>query len=210
MTSCPDEPELLALVDGDLEASRGDAVLDHLGDCADCRATIAHAEAALCYALGGLADQERTATPVTRSSPLSIRRLLPFAAAAALLVSIGLLAATRSGERKSLTTADADSGPDVGPSQVAVGTTLHPARPLTLDERLDALLAETRALAARQLDDADDVDYGAISALAAAESRTTLIGVEAGRASLAAVVSDFPGTDAAVRARAALDDLGDE
>lgn len=187
MTSCPAESDLLALVDGDLDSARAEELTDHLALCPECALSLARAEAALCYALGGLADQERTAIPAAPTP-----RAVPWpqgvaALAAAVLLAAGIAALGRS-----------DAGPRSHEATVPAPTESAAA------SHLDVLLSRARALAAQRDTPAD---HAAVAALAAAEAREVAIGPGAGQAGYLGVIAAFPGSPEAQRAVEALDRL---
>lgn len=193
MTSCPAEEDLVLLVEGDLDQRRADAVTDHLVACEACRRLVGRSEAALRYALGGLADAERTAG-VARP----VRRVRWVAVSAAAGVAATLLVALAlhhdDAEAPAATTADVGT---VSPA---------PASPRTLDDEINALLARTERLAAPvHAGEGDDSDVS-LAALAAAEARIDL-GMDTGAARLRDVVERFPGSPAAREARARIASL---
>ncbi|MCE9638006.1 MAG: hypothetical protein K8T90_20080 [Planctomycetes bacterium] len=196
MTSCPAEEELVLHVEGDLDPRRADAVADHLVECEACRRLVGRSEAALRYALGGLADAERTATvavaeaaPATR--PPRVVRRAALSAAVGIAATVLVAVALRSSNAQAPSVSSAD-----------VGTVAHVARaPLTLDDEINALLARTARLAAPvHADESNDSDVS-LAALAAAEARIDL-GMDTGAARLRDVVERFPGSTAAREARA--------
>lgn len=204
MISCPDERELLELVDGDLAEDRADDVVDHLGCCEECRLALGRSEAALLYALGGLADTGRWSATPTPSVPAAtdgnvdepdaaeqperrplLRLAVPALAAAAAML-VGALALLTDGS-------PAPTRPDD-----LVGAAPRP------ETELRGLLARAEALRDTSPTAPDSRDLVAAGALAAAEARIWTLGPEAARARMQDVVERFPGTAAAREARALL------
>jgi hypothetical protein len=184
MTSCPSEEDLVLLVEDGADAAPEAAA--HLAECEACRRLLGRSEAALRFALGGLAD-EAAASPVL--APAAPRRLRFVAAAAAVLVAAALGGV-----------ALLDAGGDRG--DVAAAPPTVPGSP---EARIDALLAAAERLAAPVPEDDDGADV-ALAALAAAEARVAL-GMPTAAARLRDVVDAFPGTAAAREARARIDAL---
>jgi anti-sigma factor RsiW len=188
MTSCPAEPDLLALVDGDLDARRAIEVTAHLAECAACGRALAQAEAALCYALGGLADAERVATvrvPVETAVPLR-QRLAALAAAALLCVCVTSLARR---------------GNDPVARSAQSARSLESA---ALVAHLDRLLDDARRLARTPT---PDEAHDAVAALASAEARAEVLGPESARSGYLRVIAGFPGSPQAETAIHALDGI---
>jgi DNA-directed RNA polymerase specialized sigma24 family protein len=183
MTSCPSEEELVLLAEEALEPAAADAAVAHLAECEACRLLLGRSEAALRYALGGMADAE-AAVPAGRSAPTRPRAWPRVAAAAAVLVgfAVGGVLVARS-QRNAV-----------------------PEVVTTPESRLDALLATAERLAAPSPADADESDV-ALAAFAAADARLAL-GMTTAEARLADVVERFPGTVAAREARARLAAVG--
>ncbi len=163
MISCPSERELVELVEGDLAPDRTTDVLDHLSVCDDCCGLMARSEAALRYALGGLADTGAEVQPVLPETPVvaprRLRRVLwtALASAAAVVVAVGLAR-----DERALDTAPVASPPIAAPvPQVAP----------TLDARLDDLVARAERCLTPLPDEAGEL----LAGLEAAERARTLL-----------------------------------
>jgi len=209
MTSCPDDRELLELVDGELRPEREFEVVDHLAECADCRLALGRAEAALDFALGGLADTGRwSPRSVTRASPaaspapgpaaLNIRAMgirapgvCALATAATLLVALAV-----SSKHSDRLGGDSDAA--------SLGATPRQIAELEPSAELHMLLARAEQLRDAVVPAHDGRDLLAAGALAAAEVRAWTVGPGAARARVRDVVERFPGTPAARDARALL------
>ena len=183
MTSCPSEEELVLFVEDEIPEDQATVLADHVAACADCRRLIARSEAALRYALGGIADRERAA-------PVANRRVAwwwPVAAAAVLVATVTIAL-------------HAPNGTQVDPTEP---TEARIATPRSLAVELDELLARVERIAAPAPPESDV----ALAALAAAEARIDL-GMPTGAARLEDVIDRFPGTPEAREARARLASLG--
>ncbi len=181
---CPDEADLVALVDGDLAREREDAVITHLALCADCRGLLGRTEAALRYALGGIADGEMVGDAESTPEPVGPRAALPrrpwlrlsapLAAAAAIVVAVAL-AQNDTGERAWTT-----RGPQPAAAQTLETAGRDAAQPITqssdahIDAQLNELLARTRRVRADAALDAtaeeEDLLAGLLAAREARES----------------------------------------
>jgi len=195
MTSCPDDRELLELIDGELRPEREAVVVEHLAGCEDCRRGVGRSEAALTYALGGLADSGRWApdrrrAPVAAAHPAWTRTRLAGIAALALAATL-VAAVVLSG----------DPSPGVG---VDPEFALESARKEGPRTELRNLLARAERLRDRADEAPDGRDLLAAGALAAAEVRVWTVGQAAARARVQDVIERFPGTPAAREARAHL------
>jgi anti-sigma factor ChrR (cupin superfamily) len=201
MTSCPAEEDLVLFVEGDLGEARTEEVAEHLVQCEDCRRLLGRSEAALRYALGGLADAESAAPVVARPRGRLLRVALAASAAAAAVVAAAVFVVRGADESRNVAR--------VGTPADAPHTAIEaPPRPATIADQIALLQARAERLAATP-SPADESSDVALAALAAAEARLDL-GMDTGRARLADVVEEFPGTTAAREARARLAALGDD
>ncbi len=208
MTSCPDDRELLELIDGELTPEQAIDVIEHLTECAPCRMAIGRSEAALDYALGGLSDTGRwSRVPAAELQPVApLKRRHPrrrrwlagggLAAAAALFLALYLL----SSPSQDVPT-DVGSVANVADSHA--DTHVHPTGP---QAELQSLLARAERL--RDTAGSESQDDGrellATGALAAAQVRAWTVGADAARVRVQGVIDRFPGTSAAREARALL------
>jgi hypothetical protein len=225
MTSCPDEADVVLLLDDSADAAgpKAEAVIAHLAECEACRLLLARSEASLRAALGGLTDAD--AAVVTSAAPaaddagadagavahgplprvLTLRR---FAAAAAVVAAavVGFAFARRDA---AATGPGRETATAPGATQTPAPRTALPrtALPRTVEEEMRHLLAEAARLADAPAP-GEESDEIALAALAAAEARIEL-GVPTGAARLRDVVERFPGTPEAREARARLASLGE-
>ena len=196
---CPGEERLVGVVDGD---ACDDALLDHLAGCDDCRALLGRSEAALRYALGGLADGElrvearETAprVPVTANHP---RLLLLGALAAVVLVAALLdLRSAPPVARPGTPAPAAETARGIAAGGAGVVdrpvTTVDPdaARLRAVAERIERLLAgdESPGIVA------EERERLALAALATAQTRGDVLGAAARDRALRGVVERYPGT----------------
>ncbi len=195
MTSCPGEAELVGLVDGALDAASEETVLLHLATCAPCRLLLGRSEAALRYALGGVADTGGLAVTgyaaahghvAAEGAPPPRGAVLRGLLVAGLAAACAFVAVTAPRPHA--------AAPGRAPSAGDVAS----ARDVALDAELDALLADTERLrsdAARLAP--SEREILAAGALAAAESRTLTADEVTARRRLADVAERFDGTAAA-------------
>lgn len=191
----PDARELVELVDGELSAEREEDVLAALVAHPELLDEIAAGEAALEYALGGLADGEARGTArVVASTPKPIRRWVAGSLATAAAVLLGVLV-VRAGS------------PGIEHVERTARTERHV--PPSGTPAVDALHAELDALAAR-LDrvgpapETDEHELLALAALGGARARLAAGRERAARVRLEEVLRDFPKSSAARTARAEL------
>jgi len=208
MTSCPDDRELLELVDGELTPEQAIDVIEHLTECAPCRMAIGRSEAALDYALGGLSDTGRWSlgpaaellpvAPLKRRHPGRRRWLAGggLAAAAALFFALYLLPGPSQG-----VATDAGSVADAADTHMDTHVTATGPQ-----AELQLLLARAERLrdTAGSESQNDGRELLATGALAAAQVRAWTVGPDAARVRVQDVIERFPGTSAAREARALL------
>ncbi len=227
MTSCPDEADVVLLLDDTADATdaadatgpKAEAVIAHLAECEACRLLLARSEASLRAALGGLADAAAVAVTTaddgrSDDAPRPHPRLLAlrrFAAAAAVVAAAfaGWAFARRDAATPALGRETAnvpDRETATAPESPRAGAPTTTA-PRTLEEEMRQLLAEATRLAEAPAA-GEQSDEIALAALAAAEARIDL-GVPTGVARLRDVVERFPGTPEAREARARLASLGE-
>lgn len=205
MTSCPSEEDLVLFVEGtgwDAPEPGSEAVADHLTACAACRALVARSEAALRYALGGVADRSRVAGGAdvrrARSTASTRRSVAPWLAAAAAVVAAiagtwGILRSPGVGGDVGVRGATVAHAPSIG------------GRAADAAAQVDELLARAdRLAAAARPEPASDA---ALAALAAADARLGL-GMPTAAARYEDVIDRFPGTPEAREARARLAQIG--
>lgn len=189
MSSSPTNRDWIELLDGELDADREDALLDALIADPDQIDELAADEAALVYALGGLADGDQTATE-PRSRPRRLPRIWFRAAAvaAALLIAVSTLSlrtdepAVHDGERRT-SAAEQEAPRHATPAVSAALSRLE-----ELERRLAAL------------DDAStdsEAEILALAALGGARARLTSGEPDLARARLREVIRDFPDSSAA-------------
>lgn len=209
MTSCPDEAEVVLLLDDTADGPRpeSDAVIAHLAECEACRLLLARSEASLRAALGGVADAADAAVASARhgvafdggARPVARVLTLRRAAAAAAVVAAAFAGWTLARRSPATDLPDRETA-------TAPGAPSAPA-PRSVEEDLRDLLDEASRLAEVPAA-AEQSDEIALAALAAAEARIDL-GLPTGAARLRDVVERFPGTPEAREARARLASLGE-
>lgn len=189
MSSSPTDRDWIDLVDGELDGEREDALLDALVADPDRIDELAADEAALVYALGGLADGE-DAAPSRRTwrADRGSGWFGAVAVAAALLVAITLMNRRTDAPRASgeTTTAEVPHG-GAAPSDAPVVTSAF--------SRLEELERRVASLATVQPD--PEAELLALAALGGARARLTTGEPDLARARLREVIRDFPGSSAA-------------
>ncbi len=197
MTSCPGESRLIRLIDGDLTSSEEAVAVDHLAACDECRALLGRSEAALRYALGGIADAERApASAAAAPAPRRPARFRVAALAAAMLASATVAGVTWK-------TVQHARRPARAVPTICVLPAVTPE--MMREVRLDALIQQAESLTVRETSRlSEERDLLALGALAAAETRGDVLGAAPERAGLRNVVAMYPGTSAARVAAARL------
>ena len=189
MSSSPTDRDWIDLVDGELDAAREDALLDALVADPERIDELVAQEAALVYALGGLADGDDVA-PARPSVRPHIRSAWfgALAVAAVLLVAITLMNRRTDLPPAADEATTAEVPHDDAPTSAAPVVTSALSRLKQLERRVASLDAATPD---------SETELLALAALGGARARLTTGEPDLARARLREVIRDFPGSSAA-------------